>query len=133
MDVYYENTGSPGSVSLVHEVIPKARLDTASLPTGGGRVSFSLWMPYGSDITQVRFDADCAEGEVMRVTEVQLIPTHAWAYTRFFSLLVFFVLADWALLLATRRLPLPIRSASAASLASVSRLASPASRNRSGS
>ena len=110
MDVYYENTGSPGSVSLVHEVIPKARLDTASLPTGGGRVSFSLWMPYGSDITQVRFDADCAEGEVMRVTEVQIIPTHAWAYTRFFSLLVFFVLADWALLLATRRLPLPIRS-----------------------
>ena len=110
MDVYYQNTGSPGHVSLVREVIPKARLDTASLPTGGGRVSFSLWMPYSSDITQVKFDADCAEGEFLRVTEVQLIPTHAWAYTRFLNLLVFFVLADWALLLATRRLPLPVRT-----------------------
>lgn len=110
VEVYYQNTGSAGSVAFVSEVIPKARFDTTSLPTGGGKVRFTLWMPYASDVTQLKFNADCAAGQVMRVSEVQIIPTRAWAYTRFLSLLAFFVLADWALLIATRRLPLPVRS-----------------------
>ena len=121
--VTYANSGAPATVDFVSEIIPRARYDAAWLPAGGGHTAFSLWLPDGCERIQLIFSADCGPGEVIYITGVQLIPTHAWAYTRFLTGLVFLLLADWALLIAARRLPFPIRSVrarySAAALAGI--------------
>lgn len=111
--VTYVNNGDTGQVDFLNEIMPCARYDAATLPAGNTRTVFSLWMPYECETAQLQFTADCGEGQVMYITGAQLVPTHAFAYVHFLTAAVFFFLLDWALLVATRRLPFPLRSVKA--------------------
>lgn len=113
VSVTYVNNGGTGSVDFLNEIMPRARYDAATLPAGNTRTVFSLWMPYRCETAQLQFFSNCGENQVMYITGVQLIPTHSFAYVRFLTALVLFLLADWALLVATRRVPFPVRSVKA--------------------
>ena len=108
--VTYRTNGGDGAVNFVRDIMPTARYDPATLPAARTRTVFSLWMPTHQESAQLQFTAN---GGVMYVTDVQLIPTHSWAYVRFLSLAVFLLLANWLLLLLTHRVPFPIRSVKA--------------------
>ena len=109
VSITYVTNGNDGSATFVNEIMPTAQYDPITLPAARTRTVFSLWMPHGCETAQLQFSADCGEGRVMYITGVQLTPTHGYAYVRFLSALVFFVLADYLLLLWKRRLPFPIR------------------------
>lgn len=113
VSVTYVNNGGTGSVDFLHEIMPLAMYDAATLPAGNTRTVFSLWMPYRCETAQLQFYADCGENQVMYITGVQLVPTHSFAYVHFLSAAVFFFLLDWVLLVALRRLPFPLRSVKA--------------------
>ena len=125
--VHYVNNGKAGSVKFLDEIMPTARYDLATLQPGQTSVSFSLWMDYGCDTAQMQFYSDCGEGEVTFITEVQIVPTHSFAYVHFLTALAFFALADFIILLATKRLPCPLPTVrarySAAAIAGIVALA----------
>lgn len=107
--VTYANNGEDGKVTFLDEIMPTAQYDAARLPAERTRTVFSLWMPHGCETAQLQFYADCGEGRAIFITGAQLIPTHAYAYVRLLTGLLFFLLLDLAFLLLTRRLPLPVR------------------------
>ena len=108
--VSYANDGGTGSVHFWDERMPAARYDVAALTPGASQASFALWMEHGCDNAQMQFNADCAEGQSILITGVRLIPTHAFAYVHFLTLLALFAAADWVLLVVTGRLALPWRT-----------------------
>lgn len=108
--INYVNNGGDGEATFVNEIMPTAQYDKITLPAGRTHVSFSLWMPHGCETAQMQFVSDCGEEQVMFITGMQIVPTHSYAYVRFLQLLLFFVLADYLLLLLTRRVALPLRS-----------------------
>ncbi len=107
VSITYVTNGGDGSASFVDEIMPAAEYDPVTLSSSRTRTVFSLWMPYECENAQLKFSAN---GGVMFVTGAEITPTHSWAYVRFLTLAVFFLLADWILLMALRRLPFPIRS-----------------------
>lgn len=107
VSITYVTNGGDGSASFVDEIMPAAEYDPVTLSSSRTRTVFSLWMPYECENTQLKFSAN---GGVMFVTGAEITPTHSWAYVRFLTLAVFFLLADWILLMVLRRLPFPIRS-----------------------
>ena len=107
VSITYVTNGGDGSASFVDEIMPAAEYDPVTLSSSRTRTVFSLWMPYECENAQLKFSAN---GGVMFVTGAEITPTHSWAYVRFLTLAVFFLLADWILLMVLRRLPFPIRS-----------------------
>lgn len=107
VSITYVTNGGDGSASFVDEIMPAAEYDPVTLSSSRTRTVFSLWMPYECENAQLKFSAN---GGVMFVTGAEITPTHSWAYVRFLTLAAFFLLADWILLMALRRLPFPIRS-----------------------
>lgn len=107
VSITYVTNGGDGSASFVDEIMPAAEYDPVTLSSSRTRTVFSLWMPYECENAQLKFSAN---GGVMFVTGAEITPTHSWAYVHFLTLAVFFLLADWILLMALRRLPFPIRS-----------------------
>lgn len=108
--VHYVNDGEPGRVQFLDEIMPTAQYDDTVLPPGYTSASFTLWMEHGCETAQLQFYADCGEGEAIFITGVEIVPTHSFAYVHFLTALVFFLLADWAVLLAVRVLPFPVKS-----------------------
>lgn len=108
--INYVNDGEDGEVSFLDEIMPTAQYDAAKLPAERTRTVFSLWMPYGCETAQLQFTADCGEKQVIYITGAQIVPTHAWAYVRLLTGLVFFAVLDWLVLLLTRRIRFPIRT-----------------------
>lgn len=109
VSITYVTNGNDGAATFVNEIMPQARYDPITLSAARTRTVFSLWMPNGCESAQLQFAADCGEERVMYITGVQFMPTHAYAYVRFLQTLLFFVLADYLLLLALHRLPFPLR------------------------
>ena len=110
VSITYVTNGKDGQATFLNEVMPTAVYDPITLPAARTRTVFSLWMPNGCETAQLQFVSDCGPDQVMYITGVQLTPTHGFAYVRFLSALLFFILADYLLLLGTHRLPFPIRS-----------------------
>ena len=107
VSITYVTNGGDGSAAFVDEIMPAAKYDPVTLSSSRTRTVFSLWMPYACENAQLQFSSN---GGVMFVTGAEIIPTHAWAYVRFLTLAAFFLLADWALLVALRKLPFPIKT-----------------------
>lgn len=104
------NDGEDGEVSFLDEIMPTAQYDAAKLPAERTRTVFSLWMPYGCETAQLQFTADCGKNQVIYITGAQIVPTHAWAYVRLLTGLVFCAVLDWVILLLTRRVKFPIHT-----------------------
>lgn len=107
VSVTYVTNGGDGSAAFVDEIMPTAQYDPVTLSSSRTRTVFSLWMPHACENAQLQFSSN---GGVMFVTGAEIIPTHAWAYVRFLTLAAFFLLADWVLLVALRKLPFPIKT-----------------------
>lgn len=105
--INYVNDGEDGEVSFLDEIMPTAQYDAAKLPAERTRTVFSLWMPYGCETAQLQFTADCGKNQVIYITGAQIVPTHAWAYVRLLTGLVFCAVLDWVILLLTRRVNFP--------------------------
>lgn len=108
--INYVNDGEDGEVSFLDEIMPTAQYDAAKLPAERTRTVFSLWMPYGCETAQLQFTADCGKNQVIYITGAQIVPTHAWAYVRLLTGLVFCAVLDWVILLLTRRVKFPIHT-----------------------
>lgn len=108
--INYVNDGEDGEVSFLDEIMPTAQYDAAKLPAERTRTVFSLWMPYGCETAQLQFTADCGKNQVIYITGAQIVPTHAWAYVRLLTGLVFCAVLDWVILLLTRRIKFPIHT-----------------------
>lgn len=108
--INYVNDGEDGEVSFLDEIMPTAQYDAAKLPAERTRTVFSLWMPYGCETAQLQFTADCGKNQVTYITGAQIVPTHAWAYVRLLTGLVFCAVLDWVILLLTRRVKFPIHT-----------------------
>ena len=108
--INYVNDGEDGEVSFLDEIMPTAQYDAAKLPAERTRTVFSLWMPYGCETAQLQFTADCGKKQVIYITGAQIVPTHAWAYVRLLTGLVFCAVLDWVILLLTRRVKFPIHT-----------------------
>lgn len=108
--INYVNDGEDGEVSFLDEIMPTAQYDAAKLPAERTRTVFSLWMPYGCKTAQLQFTADCGKNQVIYITGAQIVPTHAWAYVRLLTGLVFCAVLDWVILLLTRRVKFSIHT-----------------------
>ncbi|MGN0983301.1 MAG: hypothetical protein ACI4OI_00545, partial [Gemmiger sp.] len=107
--VNYQNEGEDGKVSFVGSGTQYASYDEAALPASGTQVAFSFWANEPCVNTQIHFSAQLEEGQSIRIINAQLVPTHSYAYVRFLNALLVLLLLDWALLVFTRRIPLPVR------------------------
>ncbi|MBM6715975.1 hypothetical protein H6B15_04790 [Gemmiger formicilis] len=111
--VTYANNGNTGTVRFLDEVMPTAQYDVASLPPGRSSSTFTLWMEHPCDVVQLQFYSDCGEDQVTFITDVQIIPTHSFAYVHFLTVLALFAAIDWLILVLTRRVALPWRTVKA--------------------